>query len=241
MYRSLKTSPALLPSPLAGEGPREGLEERGMPAGQGMVKPCSTPPASKAQGFTLVEIIIALALTALILASLSAALYGLSQGFARASLAGERSDTLNRVSLALRLAIEQARFIEAAQNGKLIPSLVGTADSIDFLAMLPESSPQAGLHHWNLHVENGELLLTLTPWIDPKDAAKQDFASEAPASLPPHQVLQNVTQFNLAYQNAKTGEWQDQWDDPFLPARVRLDISSEALDAWPPIIVRLEP
>ena len=137
---------------------------------------------NKAHGFTLVEIIIALALTALILASLSAALYGLSQGFAHASARADREDTLNRVSLALRRALEQARYIEAIDNGKPAPSLLGTIDSIDWLAVLPESSPQSGLHHWNLHVENGELLLTLTPWVDPQRSENQD----APASLPPN-------------------------------------------------------
>ena len=192
---------------------------------------------NKAHGFTLVEIIIALALTALILASLSAALYGLSQGFAHASARADREDTLNRVSLALRRTLEQARHIETVSAGKPAHSLLGTTDSIDWLATLPESSPQSGLHHWNLHVENGELLLTLTPWIDPQRTENQ----EAPASLPPHQVLEGVTQFNLAYQDARSGEWLEAWDSPFMPARLRLNIATQTQGAWPPIIVRLEP
>ena len=192
---------------------------------------------SRQGGFTLVEVIIALALTALILASLSAALYGLSQGFAHATARSEREDTLNRVSLALHQAIEQARFIEATQDGKLIPSLLGSTESLDWLAYLPASSPQGGLHHWNLHVDNGELLLTLTPWLDPQHSQTQ----KAPASLPAHLILDQVTQFKLSYQNAKTGEWTDQWEGLLLPSRIHLDIATQNSGAWPPIIVRIEP
>jgi general secretion pathway protein J len=191
----------------------------------------------RASGFTLVEIIIALALTALILASLSAALYGLSQGFAHASARAEREDSLNRVSLALHQAIEQARYIEPPNGDSTFHSLLGNADSLDWLAYLPESSPLAGLYHWHLTPQNSELLLTLTPWIEPKNNENQ----ESPASLPPHQVISGLSAFKLSYQNAKTGEWTDQWDGLLLPARVRLDIATQNSGAWPPIIVRLEP
>ncbi len=192
---------------------------------------------NNAHGFTLVEIVIALALTALILASLSAALYGLSQGFAHATQRSEREDSLNRVSQALRQAIEQARFIEATQDGKLIPSMLGTAQSLDWLAYLPESSPQGGLHHWHLEPQNGELLLTLTPWIDPQHTQNQ----EPPASLPPHQVLDDLTQLSIAYQDAKTGEWSDTWGAPLLPTRIRIELATHASGTWPPIVIRLEP
>ena len=189
-------------------------------------------------GFTLVEVIIALALTALILASLSAALYGLSQGFAHATERSAREDTLNRVSLALHQAIEQARYIEAVNQSEAFRSLLGSAETLDWLAYLPESSPQGGLHHWHLEPQNGELLLTLTPWIEPKAQTENQ---EAPASLPPHQVIGDLSGFKLSYQNAKTGEWADHWDGLLLPARIRIDIATHASGAWPPIIVRLEP
>ena len=192
----------------------------------------------QARGFTLVEIIIALALTALILASLSAALYGLSQGFSHATERSARTDTLNRVSLALHQAIEQARYIETPGQGATFRSLLGTAESLDWLAYLPESSPQGGLHHWHLEPQDGELLLTLTPWIEPNPQAENQ---EPPASLPPHQIISDLSAFKLSYQNAKTGEWADQWDGLLLPARIRLDIATQASGTWPPIIVRLEP
>jgi general secretion pathway protein J len=209
------------PSPLAGEGWGEGVR-----AGR-----------KQQHGFTLVEIIIALALTALILASLSAALYGLSQGFTHATQRSEREDTINRVSLALQQAIEQARYIEPPNGAQAFHSLLGGAGNLDWLAYLPESSPLAGLYHWHLEPQEGELLLTLTPWIEPKNADNP----EPPASLPPHQVINGLTAFSLSYQNAKTGEWTDQWDGLLLPARIRLDMSTQNSGAWPPIIVRLEP
>jgi len=201
------------------------------------------PPTPKAlgnqsKGFTLIEVIIALALTALILASLSAALYGLSQGFAHATERSAREDSLNRVSLALHQAIEQARYIETPGQEATFRSLLGTAETLDWLAYLPASSPQGGLHHWHLEPQDGELLLTLTPWIEPKAQTENQ---EPPASLPPHQIIGDLSGFKLSYQNAKTGEWTDQWDGLLLPARIRLDIATHASGTWPPIIVRLEP
>lgn len=192
---------------------------------------------NKAQGFTLVEMIIALALTALILASLSAALYGLSQGFAHASVRAEREDSLNRVSLALRQAIEQARYFEPPPGQNDFHSLVGRNQSLDWLAYLPASSPTGGLYHWHLEPQDTELLLTLTPWIETKSGEQ----SEPPPSLAPIQIIDDLTGFALSYQNAKTGEWSDQWDGTLLPSRVRLDITSQKSGAWPPMIVRLEP
>jgi len=214
------------PSPLAGEGWGEGGHSR----------------RKKQCGFTLVEVIIALALTALILASLSAALYGLSQGFSHATERSAREDTLNRVSLALHQAIEQARYIETPGQGTTFRSLLGTTTSLDWLAYLPESSPQGGLHHWHLEPQDGELLLTLTPWrASTAQSENQAENQEPPASLPPHQVIGDLSAFKLSYQNAKTGEWADQWDGLLLPARIRLDIATQASGTWPPIIVRLEP
>lgn len=187
-------------------------------------------------GFTLIEVVIALALTSLIFATLGATLFGLSQGFAKATVHAEREDTMLHVSQTLRRAMEQARPRPFQIGTELQPSLTGGPDGIEWLAPMPESSPYRGLHIWRLDTQpfdasSRHLILTLTPW-----------GSDAPAAPhPPHTLAENITHFQITYQDAQNGQWTDHWEQPRRPLRVRLEIASEDHGPWPPIIARLAP
>lgn len=193
--------------------------------------------APAARGFTLVEVIIALALTALILVTLTAALFGLSQSFATATTRAERENTIIQVSRALRQQLEQTLVIDIRRDVHPHPSLTGGPQELEWFAYMPESSPVAGLHIWRLEMiptQGGlnRLSLTLTPWAEQRIPLP---------SYPPHTLIDGVTQFAIAYQEAKSGAWTDHWDASELPLRLRLELTTDSLGQWPPIIVRLEP
>lgn len=186
------------------------------------------------RGFTLIEIVIALALTSLIFATLGATLFGLTQGFAKATARAEREDTMLHVSQTLRRAIEQAA-PRPAQTGAG-PSLIGQPDSIEWLAPMPETSPYRGLHLWRLEAHtlgatNRRLILTLTPWTPG--------ASAAP--YPPQPLVEGLTQIRLHYQDTQSGQWTDHWEQARRPLRVRIEIITQDNGPWPPIVARLAP
>ncbi|MEW6446135.1 MAG: prepilin-type N-terminal cleavage/methylation domain-containing protein [Pseudomonadota bacterium] len=188
-------------------------------------------------GFSLIEAVIALALTALILATLGASLFGLSQGFAKGTARAERDDTMLHVSQSLRRALEQARQRTIQREDEQRPSLLGQPGSLEWLAYMPEASTYRGLHIWRLETlpvddKSGQkLALTLTPWS----------ASEPAAPYPPHTLVDGVTRLHIQYQNLADGLWSERWEQPRLPLRIRIEISTEAGGDWPPIVVRLTP
>ncbi|MEW6727939.1 MAG: prepilin-type N-terminal cleavage/methylation domain-containing protein [Pseudomonadota bacterium] len=186
------------------------------------------------RGFTLIEVVIALALTSLIFATLGAALFGLTQGFAKSTARAEREDTMLHVSQALRRAIEQAA-PRPAQAGSE-PSLVGQPDSLEWLAPMPEASPYRGLHLWRLEAQtldaaNRRLVLTLTPWTPGTSATP----------YPPQPLVDGLTQIQLHYQDTQSGQWTDHWEQARRPLRVRIEIITKDHGPWPPIVARLAP
>jgi prepilin-type N-terminal cleavage/methylation domain-containing protein len=193
-----------------------------------------TAPSRLHSGFTLIEIVIALAITSLIFATLGATLFGLTQGFAKATARAEREDTMLHVSQTLRRALEQATPRPAQVSTE--PSLAGQPDSIEWLAPMPEASPYRGLHLWRLETQtpdaaNRHLVLTLTPWSPGTPAAP----------YPPQILVKGLTQIQLHYQDAQSGQWTDHWESPRRPLRVRLEITTKDHGPWPPIIARLAP
>lgn len=177
-------------------------------------------------GFTLVELIIALSLTALILVALGSALHGLGQGFARGTQQADRVDRILRVSQALRnslLRMTTASFGPAAER----PPLVGDAASMVWQAALPDSTPVQGLYRWRLGVMQDALVLQL------------EAAPEAEAALPPSRLVDDLRTFDVHYQDAASGQWLRRWDARALPLRVRLQIETVSDGPWPPIVVLL--
>lgn len=176
-------------------------------------------------GFTLVELIIALTLTALILAALGSALHGLGQGFARGTQQADRVDRMVRVSQALRNSL--LRIPTTPLGTPDHPPLVGDAAGLTWQASLPESTPVQGVFQWQLQVRDQALDILLQG--DP----------QADAPVPPSRLVDDLRSLALAYQDPATGQWLDRWDALTLPLRVRLEIDTQSDGRWPPIVVLL--
>ncbi len=110
------------------------------------------------RGYTLVEMVIALALTGLLMAVLGGALYGIGQGFARATTRAESVDRVFRVSQSLRATL--SRMVPVRQGGAKFP-VESERGLLRWVAPLPDSVPMAGLYKWTLANEQGMLNLKL--------------------------------------------------------------------------------
>ncbi|MFZ5580731.1 MAG: prepilin-type N-terminal cleavage/methylation domain-containing protein [Pseudomonadota bacterium] len=189
------------------------------------------------RGFTLVEAVIALALTALILATLSAALFGLSQSYAKSTIRAEREEMMLLVSRALRRNLEQARPSEQQRDTPSQPALRGDNNVLEWIGYLPDSANLRGLYLWRLTMIDAtdgsrQLAITLTP---------RHITPTLSPELPPHVLVERLTRLEINYQSMDDAVWLNHWNAHRFPALIRIEISDENSGAWPPIIVRLEP
>jgi prepilin-type N-terminal cleavage/methylation domain-containing protein len=175
------------------------------------------------RGYTLVEMVIALALTGLLMAVLGGALYGVGQGFARATTQAEAVDRVFRVSQSLRSAL--SRMVPVRQGGGLFP-VESERGILRWVAPLPDSVPIAGLYKWTLANEQGALNLKLV-----------DLNGEA--VFPSKSLVNDLVEFRVQLQGRTSGAWTERWDESELPQRVRLHIKTVAYGDWPPITVRI--
>jgi general secretion pathway protein J len=185
-------------------------------------------------GFTLLEVLIALVLLGLLLAGLGAALrfgFGLWELQAR-QIAGV--DALDATDRALRALVEQ---MEPGDPGLLQPTVSGSSDRLSFIGQLPQAVVSGRRADMTLIVASGGRLVVR--W--------RPHRHERPFGAPPAEsetlLLQGVDRLDLAYWRAdapgRPGGWTDRWDEPGLPALVRVRLRFPPGDArhWPDLLI----
>jgi len=194
----------------------------------------STVPDAKRSGFTLLEILIAIAIVALLALMGYRALSALSESESRLSAEATKWRTLDlffaRLEADLREAVPRpARSgaasepawlaaVDAAGNGALAFSRAGPDFAID-----PGSVGQ----RLGYRLRNGSIEVLYWPGYDrPRDGEPAAYA-----------LLSDVTQFRLSYLTA-TGIWVDNWPiggDADLPRATRVIVtlaSGEETERW---------
>lgn len=168
------------------------------------------------RGFTLVEVIVALAITGLIMATVGSALFGMGQGFAKVTERAQRQERVFRVSQALRNSLAR---MTVPRYGKSVVPLRGEPGRLTWLSPLPESAPQAGLYQWVLEGGNGVLKLHLT------DQGQEQ-------SLPDKVLSSDLTSLSFEFQG-QDGRWLDAWSEATPPLRIRIRIATRSEGGWP--------
>jgi prepilin-type N-terminal cleavage/methylation domain-containing protein len=185
---------------------------------------------ARRSGFTLVEVLIALALTGIVVLLMLEGMRFATAGLERAS---DRADRLEaRRSRAALLE----RALGAAVAPPLLlhtPALVGGPQSVRFLSLAEDGG--VGLYRVTLAVEtrNGARALVMTRR---RVGALQAVATTRAVVVP------RLEELHIAYfgRTAADGvpQWHDHWDGPLdLPTLVRVVIDGR--DAAPPLVVRL--
>lgn len=175
------------------------------------------------RGYTLVEMVIALALTALLMAVLGGALYGVGQGFSKSTARAEMVSRVFRVSQSLRMSLSQ---ITPVRHGGVQRPIEAERGHVSWVAPLPGSVPMPGLYRWTLTGEGGRLELKL---------ADLNGLAVFPGKL----LVDDLLQFRAQFQRSTSGDWVESWEESELPLRVSLHIKSAAYGDWPPITVQV--
>ena len=203
------------------------------------------------QGFTLVEVLIALVLLAMLMLVLTSALRAMGQVETRIEQRVEDADDyrLANAFLAEALARASARRYPSgnADNPAQAPYFQGGPNALAWIGVMPARYGLGGRHYMRLALEPGEggarLVLRYAPWTGAPgfdawgQAAGQVLA--APASA-----------LGLRYLDPGTGQWSPVWPPPgvpvsalpvdLLPSAVALQVDGPT-PPWPPLIVALTP
>jgi prepilin-type N-terminal cleavage/methylation domain-containing protein len=187
---------------------------------------------SREAGFTLIELVVALGLSAFVSVILLHGIRLATAGFEHHTRQAERLDTRQSLDQLLRRMLGSAALVPRSAGGEF----VGRADAVAFYAVAEDSGP--GLYRITLAVDRTrpERPLVLRRQLvdsagDPRGAASSILASK-------------VRQFRLTYFGADEPNaepsWHDRWQSlSTLPLLVRVMLDAEGEPKRPPIIVRL--
>jgi general secretion pathway protein J len=220
-----------------------------------------------ARGFTLVELLIALAMVSLITVLLFSGLRLGSRAWDAVDAAGERTGALRVAHGFLLRTLTQARAETLTVEGAAIPVFAGDAQRLEYAAPLSEHVGIPGLYVLRLEAQGSgnrrELVLTrwlmhpqvlggndeIPQWEPLKKDTQMKLDSvpvdrdAASGAFGRTLLLEGVKALAIQYYGTAAGEsdpkWHDEWlEQPVMPALVRIHLITSD-QTWPDLIVPL--
>ncbi|MCG6941199.1 MAG: prepilin-type N-terminal cleavage/methylation domain-containing protein [Thiohalocapsa sp.] len=218
-------------------------------------------------GFTLVELLIALALIAVITVLLFSGLRLGSRAWEGVETVSDRVNDLRVARNFIERALRQVRSESVLLDGQQWPVFAGDAHSLEFVAPLSEHVGIPGLYILRLVVEpaGDHDRLVLVRWLlhpdalaggdaypawEPLAEASSTDADQGPldsdvaaGAYGRTVLLPQVKQFELAYFGVEEGEtdpkWLEEWEDQSeLPQSVRIAVGTPR-ESWPAAVLEL--
>jgi general secretion pathway protein J len=201
-------------------------------------------PAGHAAGFTLVELLVALTLFAI----LSVLLFGGFHFGVRAwEVGSERIDRLSRVEPVQNLLRRQLSQVslprlyptEAERERRPTTAFIGTGEAMIFIAPLPAHEGLGGLYVFSLSVRRGSELVLGWRLFRPDDFDPENFEAEEESVL-----LGGISGAVLSYYGVtdpdRPPQWNKTWDGTLGPPeliRLRVTFPPDDLRRWPDLVV----
>ena len=198
-----------------------------------------------ARGFTLVEVLVATALLALVMLGLLTAM----RSFA---LSEKRIDERIRVDDDLRVGERFLRSVMATMSPRQRATPAGARKELDFaggasdmrwIGVMPARHGAGGLYRFHLYArpavaeEPAALMLEFSPLVPGFDAPLD------PAVLQSRAMVAPISEVRFRYQEdlESGGQWFAEWPHvDRLPRRIGLSVTSDRLP-WPEIVVAVVP
>jgi general secretion pathway protein J len=203
-----------------------------------------TRPSRNQSGMTLMELVVALALLALIVGALAGALgTGLNASAAVEARAGA-GETLRVAQTALRRYVGQARPAIWRAGAREQIAFAGDAAALGFMALMPPWPGSGGLYLVRIGLEDRPDGRALVLRRMPTAGERSDFgfpdASDAAV------LAEGVAAIRWSYfgveDGARAPAWRADWrGQRRLPKLVRLDLQfrDPRAPAWPPLVIAL--
>ena len=195
---------------------------------------------ARGQGFTLMEVLIALVLLSILMLVLTSALRTMGQTEERLEQRIEAADDLRLAMHFLRDALSRASARQVPRlQGERSALFEAASDSVAWVGVMPARYGVGGRHYLRLAVEQGRLVLRYAPWTG---APTFDAWNQAPAQV----LAAPVQALSLRYQDPATGQWSPVWPPPgvaftalpptLLPGAVAVQVECPE-PAWPPLVI----
>lgn len=192
----------------------------------------------RSRGFTLLELLIALAVTTAVVALMFAGFGTLGRSEDRNQRGMERTERMLVVSQWLGRKFDALRVVSRQDENRFVNFFAGNAAGVVWVAPLPERGDAGGLYVFRispLRHESGQIDLSVeaVPYtgalmaLDWKNALRET-------------LLSDVRTMQWYYQDGRTMEWAQEWDasQPSFPSRIRVDLADQR-GAWPSLVFSL--
>lgn len=192
-------------------------------------------------GFTLVEMVVAMALLSLIMLVLGSSIRSMGATAERVDARMANIDEMRVASTFLRGIVGRtaAQRAEAPATGLLF---AGAVDGMSWVGVMPARFGAAGRHFFRLGTERAAdgslgLVLRFTPWRWEQKVLPDWSRAESRV------LVRNVSAVTFAYAGNGLAEgWLPAWpaDEKNLPPRMRLQLSAGGTE-WPPMVLAIQP
>jgi general secretion pathway protein J len=195
-----------------------------------------------AQGFTLMEVLIAMTLLSIMVVLLFASLKTCADSWEKGEA---KIAAVNEVAVVYQFFKRHLATAQPLRNDfkpeDSTFSFQGDAHTLSFVSAFPASAAKAGLQLFSLRMleedDDRYLQVTLTPFFAPPKGEE----------LPKDEVtlLNHVQSISLAYfgntQNGDEGAWQQEWlERDNLPRLVKISIELNNSAVWPDMVIELK-
>lgn len=195
-------------------------------------------PARYSKGFTLIEILVALALMAMIATILIVSLEIGGHTWQRVTRTTDRIDEIMLAQTILRDQLSAIYPDQRHRSGTNADHFLSSDGSqIEFLGTAPLAQSD-GIWRYHLQLEQPSGTLTLRSRRDPRNlsaGANSDWSKE-----PLLRSVASVTIHFLHESGESAAQWIEQWNDPrALPRLIRVEVTFAPSDSrrWPPLYV----
>lgn len=191
------------------------------------------------QGFTLIELIIAMTILAMLSISLSGVI---SLGARSASIGERKTEQARRFRVATSIIVRQLRSaapykVPTEDDDKPEPYFIGERQRLGFVTTLPQSPNDTGLAVVSYWYEDDTLMMSELPYFAAFSGDRLDENTDHLIFSTP--LLYNVRDVKFSYRRSDFGGegWNDNWDaidENRLPAAVRIEVEPSTPDgpAW---------
>jgi len=202
-----------------------------------------TPPPRRG-GFTLLELLVAMALLGLLASVLFGSLNLAGQSWDRGEARAEANSGMRLAEEFLRANLEAQHPLRLRKAADFPLLFAGETDELRYAAALPARVTAGGVWAYRLMVDGNDARspLVLQRVIPDLNAMKPPDFAEADRSV----LAENIASIKLAYYGRDAGtndtasdpSWRDHWDDnQRLPLLIRLDVTPQQGPPWPTLVV----
>jgi general secretion pathway protein J len=201
------------------------------------------------KGFTLIEVLLATALLGIMMLLLTGSLRIGADSWEAGEERMAKASRLFIVESFLRRHIASLLPVSGVnKNGEMEPAFRGTANTLSYVAPLPDQLEGGGLYRFKLYVagqdDNRALRVSIVPYQSDPNQSKTE-----PKPIDDLAIVEEVRNIAFSYYGPETtggnapppggpiGKWTDTWSDYQLPTLIRIDIEREGEDPWPTVMI----